>query len=126
MDAPEHNFPNYPEPRWPSRSYQPSLALSRLWTLLPYFLCFLLGVGLVASFPRSKPAAVKAPEPTFQIGTIADCQFMIFSNPFFVLHFPKCTNHPAPPPRYVWGVPGPNPQPTVPPGLPPSPYPQLE
>lgn len=115
---------NYPAPHdWPS--YKHFLAQRRIATAVPYVICFLLGVGLVALFwPKAKPA--KAPEPTFQIGTIADCQFMIFSNPFFVLHFPKCTNHPAPPPRYVWGVPGPNPQPTVPPGLPPSPYPQLE
>jgi hypothetical protein len=71
--------------------------------VLSHAIAFGLGVAIVAlgwvmSIKDSPPAPTPPTAPTFQISEIGGCQFLIFSNPFFVLHWPKCfahTNAPA-------------------------------
>lgn len=97
----EENLSDYP--RQDYRSYfehpcAPGGFTARQTTLgyarraIPFLLAALLGAFLARAWPKPAP---KEAAQTFQVATIADCQFMIFSNPFFVLHFPKCSNHPV-------------------------------
>lgn len=66
---------------------------------IPYLITALalLVLGIILLSPKP-PAPVPAPAyPTYQIAEIGGCQFLVFTNPFYILHWPRCaaTNHTA-------------------------------
>jgi len=59
----------------------------------------IFAIAMMLIFGRSAPAAaVPPPAPqqpkTVQVVTLFNCQYLSFTEPFFILHLPKCTNHP--------------------------------
>lgn len=69
-----------------------------LWTHAATFLAgILLTLGTYSCFKAKAPPPPAT--PTFQVAEIGGCQFLIFSNPFFVLHWPKCFAHPGGDPK---------------------------
>jgi hypothetical protein len=70
-----------------------------------------LTLAVAMFLPHGEPKAVVPPVPpastqpkTVQIVTLFECQYMSFSEPFFILHLPQCSNcvarsrQPQPPP----------------------------
>ena len=61
---------------------------------------FALALMLLFFNGHSTPAAATPPIPTssqprtVQVVTLFNCQYLSFTEPFFILHLPKCTNHP--------------------------------
>jgi len=60
---------------------------------------FALALMLLFSGGHSTPAAATSPptssQPkTVQVVTLFNCQYLSFTEPFFILHLPQCTNHP--------------------------------
>jgi len=60
----------------------------------------IFAIALMLIFGRSAPAAAPPIPPTssqpktVQVVTLFNCQYLSFTDPFFILHLPKCTNHP--------------------------------
>lgn len=59
---------------------------------------FAIGMVLLFTKDHSTPAAAIAPPSSqpkqVQLVTLFNCQYLSFTEPFFILHLPKCTNHP--------------------------------
>ena len=60
---------------------------------LTLLLVVLFGSGDKSTMPK---AATVSPPPNMpkqvQVVTLFDCQYMSFSDPFFILHLPQCSN----------------------------------
>ncbi len=49
----------------------------------------------VAGAPATNVAAPGRPQRQVQVVTLFECQYLVTENPFFMVHLPRCTNHPA-------------------------------
>lgn len=45
--------------------------------------------------PATPPVPPTTQPRTVQVVTLFNCQYLSFTEPFFILHLPKCTNHPS-------------------------------
>lgn len=75
--------------------------LAPLPNKIKYSIAALAGALLVAtpamifsSKPSAPVAAASSTPRQVQVVTLFNCQYLTFTDPFFILHLPKCTNHP--------------------------------
>jgi hypothetical protein len=95
-DAPETN----PIPVTPPFPIPPLPAFVRYSIAFGGGAVFAIGLVILFSSGHSTPAVATPPVPpttqpkTVQVVTLFNCQYLSFTDPFFILHLPKCTNHP--------------------------------
>lgn len=57
-------------------------------------LVILFSGGGIAGKPEVPAPPPAAQQRMVQVVTLFNCQYLSFTEPFFIVHLPKCTNHP--------------------------------